>query len=60
MDSELDIPNNRANVIIELTSEIVDKFVLKYLQITKSDVQDYLPGLHQYKKGIMELRFTRE
>ena len=50
MDSELDIPNNRANVIIELTSEIVDKFVLKYLQITKSDVQDYLPGLHQYKK----------
>ena len=50
VDSELDIPNNRANVIIEFTSEIVDKFVLKYLQITKSDVQDYLPGLHQYKK----------
>lgn len=49
-DSTAEIPENRVNLMIELSQKIDHKFVLKYLQITKSDSQDFAPGLHQYKK----------
>lgn len=49
-DSTAEIPENRVNPMIELSQKIDHKFVLKYLQITKSDSQDFAPGLHQYKK----------
>lgn len=49
-DSTAEIPENRVNMMIELSQKIDHKFVLKYLQITKSDSQDFAPGLHQYKK----------
>lgn len=50
VDSTAEIPENRVNLMIELSQKIDHKFVLKYLQITKSDSQDFAPGLHQYKK----------
>ena len=49
-DSTAEIPENRVNLMIELSQKIDHKFVLKYLQITKSDSQEFAPGLHQYKK----------
>lgn len=49
-DSTAEIPENRVNLMIELSQKIDHKFVLKFLQITKSDSQDFAPGLHQYKK----------
>lgn len=49
-DSTAEIPENRVNLIIELSQKIDHKFVLKYLQVIKSDSQDFAPGLHQYKK----------
>lgn len=49
-DSTAEIPENRVNMMIELSQKVDHKFVLKYLQITKSDSQDFAPGLHQYKK----------
>lgn len=50
VDSTAEIPENRVNMMIELSQKVDHKFVLKYLQITKSDSQDFAPGLHQYKK----------
>lgn len=50
VDSTADVPENRVNMMIELSQKVDHKFVLKYLQITKSDSQDFAPGLHQYKK----------
>lgn len=50
VDSSADVPENRVNMMIELSQKVDHKFVLKYLQITKSDSQDFAPGLHQYKK----------
>ena len=50
VDSTAEIPENRVNMIIELSQKVDHKFVLKYLRITKSDSQDFAPGLHQYKK----------
>lgn len=50
VDSTTEIPENRVNMMIELSQKVDHKFVLKYLQITKSDSQDFAPGLHQYKK----------
>lgn len=49
-DSTAEIPENRVNLMIELSQKIDHKFVLKYLQVIKSDSQDFAPGLHQYKK----------
>lgn len=50
VDSTAEIPENRVNMMIELSQKVDNLFVLKYLQITKSDSQDFAPGLHQYKK----------
>lgn len=50
VDSTAEIPENRVNMMMELSQKVDHKFVLKYLQITKSDSQDFAPGLHQYKK----------
>ena len=50
VDSTAEIPENRVNMMIELSQKVDNMFVLKYLQITKSDSQDFAPGLHQYKK----------
>ena len=50
VDATAEIPENRVNMMIELSQKVDHKFVLKYLQITKSDSQDFAPGLHQYKK----------
>ena len=50
VDSTAEIPENRVNMMIELSQKVDHKFVLKYLQITKNDSQDFAPGLHQYKK----------
>ena len=50
VDSTAEIPENRVNMMFELSQKVDHKFVLKYLQITKSDSQDFAPGLHQYKK----------
>lgn len=50
VDSTAEIPENLVNMMIELSQKVDHKFVLKYLQITKSDSQDFAPGLHQYKK----------
>lgn len=50
VDSTAEIPENRVNMMIKLSQKVDHKFVLKYLQITKSDSQDFAPGLHQYKK----------
>lgn len=50
VDSTAEIPENRVNMMIELSQKVDHKFVLKYLQITKSNSQDFAPGLHQYKK----------
>ena len=50
VDSTAEIPENRVNMMIEMSQKVDHKFVLKYLQITKSDSQDFAPGLHQYKK----------
>lgn len=50
VDSTAEIPGNRVNMMIELSQKVDNMFVLKYLQITKSDSQDFAPGLHQYKK----------
>lgn len=50
VDSTAKIPENRVNMMIELSQKVDNMFVLKYLQITKSDSQDFAPGLHQYKK----------
>ncbi len=50
VDSTADIPENRANMIIELSQELNHRFVLKYLQIVKSDSQEFYQGQHQYKK----------
>ena len=50
VDSTAEIPENRVNMMIELSQKVDHKFVLKYLQIIKSDSQDFAPGLHQYKK----------
>ena len=50
VDSTAEIPENRVNMMMELSQKVDHKFVLKYLQITKSASQDFAPGLHQYKK----------
>lgn len=49
-DSSSEIPENRVNIIIDLSQKLDHKFVLKYLQIIKSDSQEFFPGQHQYKK----------
>lgn len=49
-DSTAEIPEHRVNMMIELSQKVDHKFVLKYLQIIKSDSQEFTPGLHQYKK----------
>lgn len=50
VDSKVEIPEHRANIIINLSSRLEGNFLFKTLQITKSDLQDFMPGLHQYKK----------
>lgn len=50
VDSDDDFPKYKANIIIELGSRLIGDFLLKTLQITKSDLQDFMPGVHQYKK----------
>lgn len=50
VDSSSEIPENRVNIIIDLSQKLDHKFVLKYLQIIKSDSQEFFPGQHQYKK----------
>lgn len=50
VDSTAEIPEHRVNMIIDLSQKIDHKFLLKYMQIVKSDSQDFAPGLHQYKK----------
>lgn len=50
VDSKVDIPEHRANIIINLSSKLEGNALFKTLQITKSDLQDFMPGLHQYKK----------
>lgn len=50
VDSDAVVPENRANMIINLSQETDHKFVLKHIHITKSDSQDFFPGNHQYKK----------
>lgn len=50
VDSKVEIPENRANIIINLSSRFEGNVLQKTLQITKSDLQDFMPGLHQYKK----------
>lgn len=50
VDSKVDIPEHRANIIINLSSRLEGNALFKTLQITKSDLQDFMPGLHQYKK----------
>lgn len=50
VDSKVDIPEHRANIIIKLSSKLEGNALFKTLQITKSDLQDFMPGLHQYKK----------
>lgn len=46
----VEIPGQRVNMIIELSQKIDHRFVLKYLQIVKSDSQEFFQGQHQYKK----------
>lgn len=50
VDSKIEIPEHRANIIINLSSRLEGNALFKTLQITKSDLQDFMPGLHQYKK----------
>lgn len=50
VDSKVEIPEHRANIIINLSSRLEGNVLFKTLQITKSDLQDFMPGLHQYKK----------
>lgn len=50
VDSSAEIPEQRANMIIDLSQKIDHRFVLKYLQIVKCDFQDFFQGQHQYKK----------
>ena len=50
VDSKIEIPEHRANIIINLSSKLEGNALFKTLQITKSDLQDFMPGLHQYKK----------
>lgn len=50
VNSSADVPENRANMIIELSQKIDHRFVLSYLQIVKSDCQEFYQGQHQYKK----------
>ena len=50
IDSSAEIPEQRANMIIDLSQKIDHRFVLKYLQIVKCDFQDFFQGQHQYKK----------
>lgn len=50
VDSNVEIPENRASIIINTASELRENFLIKTLQIIKSDFQDFMPGLHQYKK----------
>ncbi len=50
VDNRLEFPEYRANIIIDLSSKINHNFEFKYLHIIKSDIQDFLPGLQQYKK----------
>lgn len=57
VDSKVEIPEHRANIIINLSSRLEGNFLFKTLQITKSDLQDFMPGLHQYKKKTMALRY---
>lgn len=50
VDSDTEIPENKVNLIINLSQELDHKFILKHIQITKSDNQDFFQGKHQYKK----------
>lgn len=50
VDSTADVPENRVNMIVELSKELSHRFVLKYLQVIKSDSQEFYQGQHQYKK----------
>lgn len=50
VDTSSEIPENRVNMIIDLSQKLDHRFVLKYLKIVKSDSQEFFPGQHQYKK----------
>lgn len=57
VDSTADVPENRVNMIVELSKELSHRFVLKYLQVIKSDSQEFYQGQHQYKSVTSASRF---